>query len=178
MLGIRPGWLRTHRKAQRPAIGAFRSVDNASIFLSNKVPFPSTTLCPPPHACPTQATLVTNPENNPFIQLRPCWTRYAALRRPLPRSSPRLAGIALRRPRRAFCAAMIVEGLNWRSRRNTKSKAHCALHAQVPTGRISRRSGSWRRPLLRPSTRTCWTRSSFGGICFNRIFSLALQLAD
>ena len=69
----------------------------------------------------------TNPENNPFIQLRPCWTGHAALRRPLPRSSPRVAGIALHRPRRAFCAAMIVEGLNWRSRRNTKSKARCAL---------------------------------------------------
>ena len=27
MLGIRPGWLRTHRKAQRPAMGAFRVVD-------------------------------------------------------------------------------------------------------------------------------------------------------
>jgi hypothetical protein len=127
MLGIRPGWLRTHRKAQRPAIGAFRAVDNASIFLSNKIPFPSTTLCPPPHACPTQATLVTNPENNPFIHLRPCWTGHAALRRPLPRSSPRLASVALHRLRRAFCAAMIVEKLNWRSRRNTKSKARCAL---------------------------------------------------
>jgi hypothetical protein len=54
---------------------------------------------------------VTNLENNPFIRLRPCWAGRAALRRPRPKLSPRLASVALRRPRRAFCTAMIAEAL-------------------------------------------------------------------
>jgi hypothetical protein len=42
----------------------------------------SSTACP--LACPTQATPVTNPENNLFIQIRPCKAGRAALRGPLP----------------------------------------------------------------------------------------------
>ena len=59
----------------------------------------------------------------------------AALRGPLPRLSPRLAGVALRRPRRAFCAAMIAEALNSRSRWNTKIKGSLPpAQTQVPRG--------------------------------------------
>src|SRR5262249_49505678 len=48
MLGIRPGRLRTHRKAQRPAMGAFR-VRQCINIAQQQISFPSTTLCPPPH---------------------------------------------------------------------------------------------------------------------------------
>jgi hypothetical protein len=49
MLGIRPDWPRTHRKGTAPGDGRLEGGDNASIFLSNKISFPSATLYPPPH---------------------------------------------------------------------------------------------------------------------------------
>jgi hypothetical protein len=109
---------------------------------------------------------VTNPENNPFIQLRPCWAGRAALRRPLPRFSPRLAGVALRRPRRAVCAAMIAEALNWRSRRNTESKARCALRKRkFRGGHISSpRHASGTSVSREAPTKACPSLSADGNI--------------
>ena len=140
MRGIRPGSPRTRRKAQRPAMGAFRAATMHQYFsATNFLPVndaESSTACP--LACPTQATLVTNPENNPFIQMRPCWAGRAALRGPLPRLSPRLAGTA-------SSAARILRRHDSRSVKLEVSPQHKIkgplppAQTQVPRGHISSR---------------------------------------
>jgi hypothetical protein len=71
---------------------------------------------------------VTNPENNPFIQLRPCWPGAQRCDARFPQFSPRLAGVALRRQARILhrhdCRSVKTGGLA--ATQNQRPVAPCA----------------------------------------------------